>query len=161
MMHKFFAFWLLAMFTVGCSTKTPVAESTSAEDRQNTGTVTIEIHSDSMNRTIEVPSVAQGTTLEEVMRSIDEVDVQLSGSGTTAFVNQIGDTATQSAEGWTFRVDGEWANEGIGTTKLAPPTTVAWQFGTMEEAFSSNKPDSTQTEPALKENAPAQNSVEK
>ena len=63
------------------------------------------------------------------MRSIKDVPVKVDGSGTTAFVDKIGERATDSTDGWTFKVDGEFANQGIGGTVLTPPTTVTWSFG--------------------------------
>ena len=94
-----------------------------------TGPVVMEIDLGGKMQTITIDDVTQGTTLETVMRGIDEIEMDISGSGTTAFVNRIGDVATGSTEGWTFEVDGEYAKQGIGSTKLSPPTTVAWSYG--------------------------------
>jgi hypothetical protein len=95
--------------------------------------VTIEIQTeDGSVETLEIADVAYGTTLETVMRSVDQVHVDLSGSGTTAFVRSIGEVEMDAREGWTFKVDGEFANQGIGRTVLHPPTTVRWSFGQFE-----------------------------
>ena len=98
-----------------------------------TGTVTLEIKTGEKLQTIEVPDVADGTTLEAVMQSVDEIPITLHGSGVTAFVATIGETATNASEGWTFKVDGEWAETGVGTTILHPPTTITWSFGQWKE----------------------------
>ncbi len=94
--------------------------------------MTLEITSGDGSQSIEIPDVTDGATLESVLRSAEGIDAVISGSGTTAFVNQMGDRATSGSEGWTFTVDGEWSKTGIGTTKLHPPTTVIWEFGEMK-----------------------------
>jgi len=109
---------------LGCSRSAPVAEP-----QRSTGTVTIQITVSGDMQSIQLPNIATGTTLETVMRLIEEVPVKVDGSGTTAFIDKIGDQATNSADGWTFKVDGEHANQGIGGTVLTPPTTVTWSFG--------------------------------
>ena len=96
--------------------------------------MTIEIVTDAGTQTIEIPDVAAGTSLEDVMRSITAVSIEIQGSGTTAFVDRIGDQGTNTTDGWTFKVDGEFANQGIGSTTLSPPTKVTWSFGDFEGA---------------------------
>jgi hypothetical protein len=118
---------VLLLLLLGCSRSNPVADRPAADAA--TGIVTIEITGESETQTIEIPDVATGTTLEEAMRSIKEVPIKLSGSGTTAFVVAIGDRATNSTDGWTFKVDQKFANQGIGSTSLNPPTTITWSFG--------------------------------
>ena len=117
----------VAILLFGCSRSAPVANQPAA----TTGTVTIKIAGDS-EQTIEVADIASGTTLEAVMRSLADPPIKLTGSGTTAFVDAIGDRATNSTDGWTFKVDGQHANQGIGGTVLNPPTTVIWSFGDYE-----------------------------
>ena len=109
---------------IGCSSPQPPPVADAA-----TGTVTLEIQVGEKTKTLQVADVAEGTTLESLMRSIDEIPITLHGSGTTAFVESIGDTATSASEGWTFKVDGEWSDQGVGTTVLHPPTTITWSFG--------------------------------
>ncbi|MCA9138258.1 MAG: DUF4430 domain-containing protein [Planctomycetales bacterium] len=93
------------------------------------GVVTLEFNSDGTSTSVQVPGVADGATLESVMRSVDQIAIELSGSGTTAFVQSIGNTKMEADKGWTFKVDGEFANQGIGQTVLHPPTTVQWTYG--------------------------------
>ena len=118
------------VFILGCSRSAPVADPSAIEVWK--GIVTIEVVSDTETQRIEIPEVASGTLLEEVMRSVKDVPIKIQGSGTTAFVDQIGDRATNSTDGWTFKVDGEFANQGIGSITLNPPTTVTWSFGDFE-----------------------------
>ncbi len=93
----------------------------------HSGVVTLQIDLGNTVRRIMVNDVADGTTLESVMRSIDSLDVKITGSGTTAFVHQINGRSASGSQGWTFTVDGQRASKGAGTTKLHPPTTVKWQ----------------------------------
>lgn len=83
-------------------------------------------------KTVEVPEVADGATLESVMGLVDEIPIEMSGSGMTSFVHSIGGVTTDSSQGWTFKVDGEFANQGIGKTLIHPPTTIQWSFGEFE-----------------------------
>ena len=116
------------VFVVGCESVPP-----SPAENARTGVVTMLIQSDdgSIN-SIELDDVADGATLESVMRSLDEIPVEISGSGSSSFVESIGGISTDSSEGWTFKVDGEFANQGIGQTVLHPPTTIRWTFGEFE-----------------------------
>ncbi len=120
----------MLLLVLGCSRSTPVADPASAQ--RAVGTVTVQIIGTTKTTSIKVPEIAQGTMLEEVMRSIKEIPVEIQGSGTTAFVDKIGDQATGSSAGWTFKVDGDFANQGIGRTPLNPPTTVTWRYGESE-----------------------------
>ena len=121
-------FLLACLFFLGCQkTLLPPAPTT------GTGTVTIEIESGDDRATFEVMDVAAGTTLESLMRSIDQVPVSIQGSGLTAFVDGIDGQSTSGSEGWTFEVDGEFANEGIGSITLTPPTTITWSYGDASE----------------------------
>ena len=83
--------------------------------------------------TVVVEEVAVGEALESVMRRIDQPQISIRGQGVTAFVDQIGDRATNANEGWTYRIDGEFATRGIGESLLTPPTTVQWSFGSMPD----------------------------
>ncbi len=110
------------------------AEGATDASAADAGTVTLSIESvDADPLVVEVPGVATGTTLETVMRSLDGVDVDITGSGTTAFVNSIEGKATGGNEGWTFQVDGEPAKQGIGSTVLDPPVEIEWSYGSFSE----------------------------
>lgn len=97
------------------------------------GTVVVEYLADGQKQSVVINEVAEGTTLEEVMRSIDEFPVEIQGSGVTAFVDGINGIHTNQREGWTYRVDGQFAGEGIGSLELHPPTTITWRFGSWNE----------------------------
>ena len=74
-------------------------------------------------------SEEQYAKIGKVMGSIDQIPITMRGSGLTAFVDGIGDKSTSGSEGWTFKVDGQFANQGIGSTALSPPTTITWSYG--------------------------------
>ncbi|WP_197455449.1 DUF4430 domain-containing protein [Stieleria neptunia] len=119
---------LIGLIAIGCGQTPPPPAADAA-----VGEVTLEIQpDDSISETIQVPDVADGTTLEAVMRMVEQVPVSVSGSGSTAFVDSIGEVKTDAGQGWTFKVDGAFANQGIGQTVLHPPTTVTWSYGAFE-----------------------------
>lgn len=142
----------LCLLVVGCGgsqqvDSPPVADSSSdfainadsapsdSSDRK-TGTVRFEFTVDGQTKTLEVEDVAEGTTLETVMRGIKEPAVKMRGSASTAFVESIGENATTGTEGWVFEVDGEFANEGVGSIELQPPATISWTYGEASELLS-------------------------
>ncbi|MGB7342848.1 MAG: DUF4430 domain-containing protein [Pirellulaceae bacterium] len=116
--------------TFGCDRASQPVATTSSNTAA--GTVTFEFKTGDDVRRVEIQDVADGATLESVLRSAAGVDVVISGSGLSAFVHQIGDKSTSSSEGWTFAIDGQWSETGVGTTQLHPPTTVTWEFGEMK-----------------------------
>ena len=100
-----------------------------------TGTVTIEVVEDSETNVVEileVHDVPQGSTVEHVMRSVEKFQVEITGSGQTAFVRSINNKSSDAVQGWTFKVDDEFATRGIGVYELSPPTKVTWNFGEFE-----------------------------
>lgn len=118
----------IGLVCTGCQSSPPPPSVDAA-----VGTVTIRVQAvDNPVQTFEIADVSDGATLESVMKRFDQIPVELSGSGMTAFVQSIGDVETDATQGWTFKVDGEFANQGIGKTILHPPTTVDWSYGEFE-----------------------------
>lgn len=142
-----FSFTLIASLSVvaGCgpSAPAPVVDHRmpiAGESTAGNQTATIEIFSrsdadDGIPLVTQVVEVEDTTTIETAMRQIDEVDIVITGSGTTAFVQSIDDVATDASRGWTYTVDNEFATEGIGTTRLRPGQTVRWKFTTFDDAM--------------------------
>ncbi len=129
-----FTFTLSAVILTGCQGReAPVAVTPGAGAGTATGTVTVEIETDDTTEIYEIEDVAAGSTVESVMRKLDEIPVTIHGSGITAFVESIGGKSTSSSEGWTYQVDGEFANRGVGDTTLNPPATITWTFGDSSE----------------------------
>jgi hypothetical protein len=127
---------LVVAWLPACQRSVPSPSAADGGAEQETaplGTVTLEIQTEAGMETYQVDGVAAGTTVESLMRSIDQFPVTVQGSGLTAFVDRIGDKSTSGSAGWTFRVDGEFANHGIGSVTLAPPTTVRWSFADASE----------------------------
>lgn len=119
---------VLLVMVFGCSTEVAKPGSATATDSV-TGIVTVEIIQDEDTQTFQVDNVAAGATVESVMRKVDGIEVSISGSGNLAFLEQIGDQATQNGEGWTYTIDGERVERGIGASKLTPPATITWTYG--------------------------------
>ncbi|TWU59808.1 hypothetical protein Poly51_00810 [Rubripirellula tenax] len=124
---------IAALVVSGCQRNAaPVATDAVAGVGTPTGVVTIEIVTADGTKAFTVDEVAEGTTLEQVMESARDMPVEISGSGTTAFVHSLDGRSTSASEGWTYRIDGEFAHSGIGAAVLSPPTTVTWKFGDWE-----------------------------
>ncbi len=121
---------LLSVFVIafvgGCGKK--VAPTQGAVVPAMTGTVTIEVVNGDETKEFLVNDVADGTSLEDVMRGVKDLPIEMKGSGITAFVQSIDGVATNQTEGWTYRVDGKHASVGIGSLELHPPTTITWRF---------------------------------
>ncbi len=117
----------LAVCVSGCSRSTaPQPEALAAEP--GIVTVVIEIGGQQIRR--EVEQVQPGTTIADVMSRIEEPAIKIIGSGSTAFVDSIGELGTTAGLGWTFRVNGEWADRGVGDYALEPPAEIRWSHGT-------------------------------
>lgn len=143
----------LAILISGCRVEsptqvTPPSQSTAAEPSSSDAkaeTVTLEIfkpeaegdadksktNAADFTETIDVTS---GTTLEDVMRQLDQPEIVITGSGMTAFVQSIDGVASDSSRAWTFTIDDEFSNVGIGSAKLTPQQTIRWRFTTLQEA---------------------------
>ncbi len=61
------------------------------------------------------------------------VKFKLRGTGTTAFVTQIGDAKNEGGglknRNWIYTVDGEQPEVGIGSFELKPQSVILWKFG--------------------------------
>ncbi len=141
---------VLVVLASGCRQEAPPQPTTpesSATDTASakTGTVTLEIFQPNNDGSkdgaqaaqaefTETFDVADGTTVEEVMRKIEQPEIVITGSGVTAFVQSIDGVATDASRGWTYTIDDKFANEGIGSIKLAPSQKIQWRFTTLEEA---------------------------
>jgi len=102
-------------------------------------------------------AVDQPRTVEAVMRKIDAPAIELSGSGTTAFVRSIEGLETTAGRGWLYEVDGQWAERGIGQTTVSPGSEIRWRYGEFATAAPSADP-SADTSPAGDEEATASSS---
>jgi hypothetical protein len=80
----------------------------------------------------EMEAVAPGTSIADVMAKIDDPKIEMTGTGATAFVKSIGNLGTTDGKGWTFSVDGQWADRGIGAYALTPPATIRWKHGAFD-----------------------------
>lgn len=131
---EFFAAAVLVLgallFSAGCSrTAEPIAESNT---ESTVGTVTIVIQMPDGEVRQDFESVASGTTIADLMAKIESPKVTMIGSGDTAFVKSIGQLGTDAGKGWTFRVDDQWADSGVGAYRLDPPATIQWTHGSFD-----------------------------
>ncbi|TWU04608.1 DUF4430 domain-containing protein [Stieleria varia] len=121
---------------LGCgtpeATQTAPVVDPAIDANASSGPVTFSFESPDSVREWVVDDVVDGSTLETVMRTIQMPQIEISGSGPTAFVNSIDGIMTSGDKGWTFKIDDEFANQGIGATVLHPPTKVTWTFGSLE-----------------------------
>lgn len=60
--------------------------------------------------------------------------IVMTGEGTTAFIASIGGLDSSSGKGWTYYVNGQWADEGIGSEEIAPGDRIDWAYGSWDEA---------------------------
>jgi Domain of unknown function (DUF4430) len=127
--------FLVALLLAGCNSQyipipAPAVPATATTTPTGTsGVVTVEFQINGETKTVKVADVAEGATVEAVMQSIEGIPIELHGSGVTAFIHSIAGKSTSGTEGWTYKVNGQFANEGIGSTTLTPPATITWEFG--------------------------------
>jgi len=132
----------VTLLIAGCGTSTPdtpdaAPGDSSAVTASDTGDgetikVTVVIQGKDSKQEFTRTDIHAGATVEDVMRLIDEVPVTITGSGVTAFISEIDGVSTTSTEGWKYKIDGEHAEKGIGSTKLDAPATISWAFGSYE-----------------------------
>lgn len=123
----------------GCGPATEPSPSTilpPGDPATSSGAVTIRFEGSELDadQALVVDAVAEGTTVEVVMRSLDGPRLEMSGSGLTAFLHGVNGVSNEGDLGWTFLVDGKFATAGMGSTKLSPPTEVVWRYGAMEDS---------------------------
>lgn len=119
------------LLSSGCSTAPPAPTQIATEP------VTLEIQSGTKKESVLIEGLPLGCTVEDVMRSAQQqgLDIEMSGSGTTAFISAINGESGSGTQGWLFKVDGEYSDRGIGTTELDPPATITWVFDDMSAAL--------------------------
>lgn len=116
---------------VGCSNQyvAPVAVPPPTRGTEPTGTVIVEVVLADQTRKVKVRDVASLATVESIMQSVEGIPVEITGSGTNAFLHSIDGKATSGGKGWTYKVNGKFINEGIGSFEVIPPATIRWEFG--------------------------------
>lgn len=127
---------LLTMGLVGCSggQEENQPESAAAVDESKpVGEVRVEIVSGPEDRVVvTIPEVVEGTTLLDVMKRIENPQVSIQGSESNALVIGFGDLMQAGGEGWTYRVNGEWADRGVGAYEVKPGDTILWSYGSYD-----------------------------
>jgi hypothetical protein len=119
--------------TVGCGRAEPPVPANAPEGAG--GTIEVVFTFDDKRPAIaQEVTVDQPLSVEAVMRKLDEPAIELSGSGTTAFVRSIEGLETVAGRGWLYEVDGQWAERGIGQTTVAPGSEIRWRYGEFASA---------------------------
>ena len=86
---------------------------------------------------IELDDLPASSTVADGMRRIqqipDQVTIEMQGSGAMTFVSAINELKTAAGEGWSYRVNNQWAEAGVGATGLHDGDVVRWSHGAFEE----------------------------
>ncbi|WP_345685597.1 DUF4430 domain-containing protein [Novipirellula caenicola] len=109
------------------------AVATSEAAEADTIEVTVVIQGKDATKEFTRTDIPAGATVEQVMRSIDEIPITITGSGVTAFVSEIDGVSTTATEGWKYKIDGVHAEKGVGSTELDAAATITWAFGSYED----------------------------
>lgn len=128
----------LTAFTIGCGgqgtdsvdTSSDVGrqiEEVRAEDR--VGSVTVRIHIPGGSPSLSTVDIDADDTVADVLSRLPDLQVVMQGSGPMTFVSQIGDLPTAGGQGWSYRVNGEWADRSVGVFAVSPGDQIEWTYG--------------------------------
>lgn len=133
---------ITALWVSGCSSSTaPIDRSGASDVPSGTVTVVIDFGDNTIEREIE--AVPAGTTVAQVMAEITDPPVEMTGSGAMTFVKAIGELGVAGGKGWTFSVDGQRANQGVGSYVLNPPARVEWRHSSQPQPRSETAAEPT------------------
>ena len=125
----------------GCQRESP-ATSQSPVSTQDNGRVAVQFQfSDTRQVTRLVEDVPAGSTVLSVMQKIEDPTIEISGSGAMALITKIGDAENGGETGWTYSINGEWAERGIGDTTVSGGDEIQWRYGTWEDLQASSDDD--------------------
>lgn len=122
----------VSLWVTGCSNSTAPIDRSGASDVP-TGTVTVVIDFGDKTVEREIEAVPAGTTVAQVMAEITDPPVEMTGSGAMTFVKSIGELGLAGGKGWTFSVDGQRSNQGVGSYVLSPPARVEWTHSSQRQ----------------------------
>ncbi len=130
----------LALGCSGCSrtseeakTERPAAATGELPGGELAGSVIVEFrYPDQRLESLVVSPVRSGDTVWQVMQQIEEPEITIQGSGRNALLTRIGEFSNRGAEGWTFYVNGEWADRGIGDYPIQVDDKIEWRYGDFE-----------------------------
>ena len=131
--------WLLSLglllFVAGCKPSAEPATEPSTTAAPATGTVSFEfVFGPDESESVSI-EMEDGQTICDVMKKIEQPKISITGSGDMAFVQSIGTLETAGGEGWSYSVNGQWADRSIGVYPLQPGDEIKWThggFGTIE-----------------------------
>ena len=150
----------VSLWVTGCSSSTAPIDRSGATDVPS-GTVTVVIDMGDQTIEREIEAVPAGTTVAQVMAEITDPPVEMTGSGSMTFVNSIGELGIAGGKGWTFSVDGQRANQGVGSYVLSPPARVEWTHSSQRQpaAETAPGPAASGVEPAEVADEPAEHAT--
>ncbi|MEZ6087277.1 MAG: DUF4430 domain-containing protein [Pirellulaceae bacterium] len=86
---------------------------------------------------IELDDLPSSSTVADAMRKIqdmpDTVAIEMQGSGEMTFVRSINDLTTAGGEGWSYSINDQWAEAGIGATQLNDGDVIRWTHGAFDD----------------------------
>lgn len=135
------AVWI-AILSLGCSQQARppetaaggVAERPSATSTEASYRVRIDFGDGSRWQFI---TTGDFETVADLMRNVAShpraPEIVMTGEGAMAFVSSIGGLDSASGKGWTYYVNGQWADQGIGAEKIAPGDRIDWAYGSWDE----------------------------
>lgn len=121
---------------VGCGAK-QIAEETadvpSGDTEAGLGTVIFEFDfGDGRVETVTVEGVGSEATVLDCLKKVKQPEVVVNGSGQNAFVSSIGDLTTAAGEGWSYRVNDQWADRSVGVYEVQSGDKITWTYGGFE-----------------------------
>lgn len=131
------SFALLCIGMVGCGQSTATIDSAETENAaaesdsaaNPVGTVKVVVDIPEGESHVEEIAIEEGATVETVMQDCS-LETAIRGSGETAFMASINGHGTEAGKGWIFKVDGEFASQGMGATVVPPGSEIHWLYGT-------------------------------
>jgi hypothetical protein len=111
----------------------PTATQDASTDASAAGTVTMEFTWDNDKVTTwEIKGIQPGDTVLDAMRKVESPEIVIQGEGPNAFVSSIGELSTTAGEGWSYSVNGQWADRSVGVYKIKPGDKIVWSHGGFE-----------------------------
>lgn len=132
----------LVVFFVGCAAESNVdkngaefgisREDKSVGENEKIGSVTVTIrYPDGSIESSDV-NIDSDDTVADVLRRLSDLVVVMQGSGSMTFVAGIGDFTTAGGEGWSYRVNGQWADRSVGVYNVSPGDQIEWTYGNFD-----------------------------
>jgi hypothetical protein len=127
---------------IGCDTESSIdtkgsglgvgSENKHVAADEKTGTVTVIIRYPNGSVDSSDIGIDADDTVADTLRRLKGIPVVIQGSGSMTFVAGIGEFETAGGEGWSYRVNGQWADRSAGVYQVSPGDQIEWTFGNFE-----------------------------